>query len=1092
MNNLTTRKIVLGLLMVLVLAFSVQGTADAITLLDRVSGDLQLPVLPDGAFSVTFSAALQDQATVNANYQAVPSNHAAVQGLTGSYYYDSSLYYVSAVAPIPNTNNLSALTSRDVISEANAFHYNEEAVTISVSGALITTAGGSSITPDRSHPLTEDDGLENNNIVTCVASGAGEVTITITDATPRGDLPGGTSDHATAIAFTVYVVEPVWRVNRTAILSLRNLTNGVADGYFDGNDQPIYSGDRSHYEVMYTVTPNTGDGGVYVKKGNRLSHDTPQKSLRASSGAAVYLSMGGATRTVTVKVNGTDGDAVSEGLYIYGNPTLDTRALTNTNQGGNPGEVLQDAFTATVQDGSSRPDLVEGVPVKFEVKDKGITSGGTLIPIATTTIVDARNVEITSPTPGSIIYVRTGNNGAATINFQLGSASGEQLVDVSAVGFTKTIKATTTFSQATRTISVHANRGNSGNPNIFDLTALVENGGEPDPGEIVTFRETLGSGTLTNSPTTSIIDGTADTAAQQGGKQVTDVTDVLGRAQVAYDTGGNTGRAEVKASISVLADDGVTTTHLREIAFSIRGGSTTTGGGGGGGDDDDEDDEDEEEEEEEETETLPGSLSIDVAGTGATRSVTVTAATAQNRNVVGLDVRLRGTALPGGQQTVRSGAATPITLPTAPGNYELEAAATGFATVTETITVTTGAPALPAGSQVGTLTISKDGAQVGTQQPILVRATPAPSRNLAFTVTTGNFSVGTGVILTTGTGRTAITVPTTGLYFLTVSADGYTSAQSGFTAGAQTPDTPDTTTDDAPEPSSIEISGSATHSGTLNTELDDPLRVRVLDADDEAVADARVVFRVRTGQGRLSRRGSGRGVAAETDSRGYAGVDYTPLSARSTVSASVSGVPEAVTFTITTDGAAPAATPTPGDPTPSTTINPVVHVAAAQRPPMLWVDGGAIYALVGASPQRFAPGVDNALNLTVGGGKVYWTEKTGESGGTINSANLNGSGVTELASIFATPMGIAVDVTNSTLYWTNSRGRIQSANLDGSGITNVIPGGLEGAMDIALAGGNAYWTQGGNVRFVNLRGTKQIRNISTGNGYGWESRNWWR
>ena len=32
MNNLTTRKIVLGLLMVLVLAFSVQGIADALTL----------------------------------------------------------------------------------------------------------------------------------------------------------------------------------------------------------------------------------------------------------------------------------------------------------------------------------------------------------------------------------------------------------------------------------------------------------------------------------------------------------------------------------------------------------------------------------------------------------------------------------------------------------------------------------------------------------------------------------------------------------------------------------------------------------------------------------------------------------------------------------------------------------------------------------------------------------------------------------------------------------------------------------------------------------------------------------------------------
>ena len=31
MNNLTTRKIVLGLLMTLVLAFSVQGTADAVS-----------------------------------------------------------------------------------------------------------------------------------------------------------------------------------------------------------------------------------------------------------------------------------------------------------------------------------------------------------------------------------------------------------------------------------------------------------------------------------------------------------------------------------------------------------------------------------------------------------------------------------------------------------------------------------------------------------------------------------------------------------------------------------------------------------------------------------------------------------------------------------------------------------------------------------------------------------------------------------------------------------------------------------------------------------------------------------------------------
>ena len=192
-------------------------------------------------------------------------------------------------------------------------------------------------------------------------------------------------------------------------------------------------------------------------------------------------------------------------------------------------------------------------------------------------------------------------------------------------------------------------------------------------------------------------------------------------------------------------------------------------------------------------------------------------------------------------------------------------------------------------------------------------------------------------------------------------------------------------------------------------------------------------------------------------------------------------ISDTVEFTITTGSAPTTTTGTPGTGvTPSRTVSPVVHVAAAKRPPMLWVDGGKIYSLVGASVQEFATGVDNALNLAVGGGKVYWTEKTGESGGTINSANLNGSDVTELASIFATPIGIAVDAAGSKLYWTNSAGRIQSANLDGSRITNVIPGGLGSPADIALAGGNAYWTQGGNVRFVNLRGTKQIRNISTG------------
>ena len=90
--------------------------------------------------------------------------------------------------------------------------------------------------------------------------------------------------------------------------------------------------------------------------------------------------------------------------------------------------------------------------------------------------------------------------------------------------------------------------------------------------------------------------------------------------------------------------------------------------------------------------------------------------------------------------------------------------------------------------------------------------------------------------------------------------------------------------------------------------------------------------------------------------------------------------------------------------------------------------------------RNISTGTDTPGSLVIGGGKVYWTETTGESGGTVNSANLNGTGATQLASILAAPMGIAVDGSRSKLYWTNSRGRVQSANLDGSGIKNVVSG----------------------------------------------------
>ena len=54
MNNLTTRKIVLGMLMALVLAFSVQGIAEALTFKESRTGDLQT-LLPGDDFTIRFS-----------------------------------------------------------------------------------------------------------------------------------------------------------------------------------------------------------------------------------------------------------------------------------------------------------------------------------------------------------------------------------------------------------------------------------------------------------------------------------------------------------------------------------------------------------------------------------------------------------------------------------------------------------------------------------------------------------------------------------------------------------------------------------------------------------------------------------------------------------------------------------------------------------------------------------------------------------------------------------------------------------------------------------------------------------------------------
>ena len=309
--------------------------------------------------------------------------------------------------------------------------------------------------------------------------------------------------------------------------------------------------------------------------------------------------------------------------------------------------------------------------------------------------------------------------------------------------------------------------------------------------------------------------------------------------------------------------------------------------------------------------------------------------------------------------------------------------------------------------------------------------------------------------------------------YVTASADGYPLAFTRFLiTGSPAPTPPPRTTGAAAD---LAIYRGNNQSGALNVPLTEPFIVEVIDANYSPVEDIRVRFRVTQGSGRFSPR------TLRTDAEGLAETTFTPISAgRIRVVATVAGVDASAEFIVSVEEAPRAADPVIS----STSIVPKVLVAAANRPPMLWIDGGKIYALVGADVQEFAPSVDNAMNIAVdaNNGKVYWTEQTGASSGTINSANLDGTSVTELTSILSVPMGIAVDVTGSKLYWTNARGRIQRANLNGSGIQNVVQD-LSGPTDIVVSNGFIYWTEGGNsIRRVSISGQKIVGDVAANLG----------
>ena len=320
MNNLTTRKIVLGMLMALVLVFSVQGTADAITKFTRGSGDLKL-YAPDQDFKVSFSVSLQDR-----------------------------------VVDTP------ADTANDI---AATYHYDNEGINIGVTGASITKVGTYDITPAGDHTMTESGTnatkLSSSVSLTLRAAVAGPVAITITDASDT-NRPANTLD-AIPLIFTVYIA-PTHNDTSTIV----TINDGLDFSIDEEQINTYFTNDSlANVRVTYTVS---GSGSVYVKTDNNKGSGS--KNLTTSSEAPVFLNMGGSTNKVTISVVGQRAERALSVTYIYSHATL--TKYSGDKQAGAVDSKLANPLVVRVTDGKNRN--VSGVQIDFTATAAG---GGSIL-----------------------------------------------------------------------------------------------------------------------------------------------------------------------------------------------------------------------------------------------------------------------------------------------------------------------------------------------------------------------------------------------------------------------------------------------------------------------------------------------------------------------------------------------------------------------------------------------------------------------------------------------------------------------------------------------------------------------------------------
>ena len=1099
MKNLARHRLAFSVLMMCVLMFGVQGSADAITKFTKSSStDYQVRSINE-PFTISFSISAQSQASIK------DATTGRLTAEDGTIFIDSSGYpgtYVDHDSNADTPDRFTRTPGADRVSNSLRYHYNDEAIGISVtrngaalsatpeltlrrSGTSIPLVGStrvSGIPTDTSASLYESAENSNRRLsgsLTGVATTHGVYTITINDITSTDDTPDGYT-VATPITFTIYV----WRnvsTSRGATIST-GIDDDIAEEFgtqplsvtLDYSSPPTGHGsDYAKVEFEVTRGPGTlyedkdGDGKPDKSASKRLTTFT--NNLGTANVVNVILMPNRGTSHIRVWVSGNAPDPTKahtdEAIYSYGFSQL--KKVSGDLQTGPASSRLEDPFVVQLVD-STGSTTIPGATITFTpsggstlVKDPSFPSN--LYPTDFPTAADTAGTVTTDSNGRASVFLVLGTTDDASVTTTFsGDTSG-------GVTFTASVGDVATDDRNPTTINIlretDGQRANQYGQLDKPLTVIVRDQyGDRHPGVVVEFEERDG-GVVSNPKSTD--PGTVPTTTTTptlGNSDATDrrrdiITDASGEASVRYLAAEKSGRQRVTATLQ----DG----SRRSVTFTINGTpSSTSGTGGTGG-----------------TTTTSPTPTLTLSSstlTGTASSNVPLAATV--RNAAGNTVQGIGVSFT--LSTTNSGAIlTPTAITNANGvaqtnivlpntNATVTATATvGGVSLTQQASITVTDATADTGTGTGgtdgqvtavpeSITISGSSsftgeANVPLSDPLAVRildtnGVSASGETVFFSIIEGRGRLSPGRTRTDRDGYAEVTFTPLSSGTITVQA----------ASGDLSPVTFTITTGEPP--AAIVLVSGNNQSGRPSERLANPFIVEVVDANDDPVSGVTVTFAVTAGGGTLST------TTATTNGTGRAQT-YLRLGdevGENTVDARVTGL-TAVTFTAISGAE--------------------VLVSAAQRPPLYWISRteGKLHRLVGEEVENLAPNIDNILSLTVDTQNqlLYWTRQTAQSKSAIQRAGLNGRGVITLQTSLTLMTSIAVDSTGTTLYWADILGKIKSRPVQGNRVT-LLAQNLSSPTGLVWANEYLYWGEAtGQIRRMNLRNNRRtIETITTSSG----------